>query len=275
LRRNLVAYVALFVALSSTGYAASSRLLPRNSVGSPQVINGSLQKADLSARAIAALHGARGPRGFTGARGAQGATGATGAQGAQGPTGPAGPAGPAGPSTEQQLLQAQGLVAESFDRALAAWPARPHSGQLHVVGVPLLKGQVVSSLTVGIASGGTGVTHGWLVLYSPTGALLARSDDSSSSFEAPVGNPLLTLPMQTPYTVTGSGLYYVGFLTDASTTEPTFVGSAFPVAGFEESISGNQVRSGQQSDLESATEPPDPAAISDGVSTWMPWIGVS
>ena len=43
-RRNLVAYLALFVALTSTGYAASAKLLPRNSVGSAQVINGSLQK---------------------------------------------------------------------------------------------------------------------------------------------------------------------------------------------------------------------------------------
>ena len=44
-RRDLVALLALFVALTSTGYAASGKLLPSNSVGSAQVINGSLQKS--------------------------------------------------------------------------------------------------------------------------------------------------------------------------------------------------------------------------------------
>jgi hypothetical protein len=62
-RRNLVAYLALFLALSSTGYAASSALLPRNSVGSAQVVNGSLLKADLNKKTLAKL---RGHRGFTG-----------------------------------------------------------------------------------------------------------------------------------------------------------------------------------------------------------------
>jgi hypothetical protein len=80
-----VACLALAVALSGVGYAALR--LPANSVGTRQVINGSLQKVDLSARAIAALHGAkgaRGPAGPTGAQGTQGPPGATGAQGIQG-----------------------------------------------------------------------------------------------------------------------------------------------------------------------------------------------
>jgi hypothetical protein len=68
-RRNLVAYLALFVALSATSYAASTTLLPKNSVGSAQVINSSLQKRDLSKRAVAALRGTRGPQGPQGAQG--------------------------------------------------------------------------------------------------------------------------------------------------------------------------------------------------------------
>jgi hypothetical protein len=90
LRRHLVAYVALFVALSSTGYAASERLLPRNSVGSAQVVNRSLQTVDLSRKAVASL------RGLRGARGPQGLTGLQGQQGSQGPKGDAGPPGPKG-----------------------------------------------------------------------------------------------------------------------------------------------------------------------------------
>ena len=85
LRQNVVAYVALFVALSGGSYAAAAQLLlPKNSVASPQVINGSLQKVDLSRRAIAALHGQRGAKGATGPTGPQGTTGAAGPTGPQG-----------------------------------------------------------------------------------------------------------------------------------------------------------------------------------------------
>jgi hypothetical protein len=91
-RRNLIAYIALFVALGSSSYAAAAQLVPRNSVGSPQVINGSLQTRDLSRRAVAALRGARGPRGLQGRQGIQGIRGTTGAQGIQGAQGPPGTA---------------------------------------------------------------------------------------------------------------------------------------------------------------------------------------
>jgi Collagen triple helix repeat (20 copies) len=90
LRRNLVAYVALFAALTSGGYAATTTLLPANSVGTRQVINGSLLKKDFKAGQLP--RGARGPRGLTGAIGAAGFAGPAGL------TGPAGPAGPAGAS---------------------------------------------------------------------------------------------------------------------------------------------------------------------------------
>jgi hypothetical protein len=106
----VISLVALFVALGGTGYAAV-QLAPKNSVGSTQVINGSLQKVDLSKKAVAALRGNRGARGPAGAQGAAGAagpagavgpagaTGPAGAAGATGPSGPAGPTGPPGPAT--------------------------------------------------------------------------------------------------------------------------------------------------------------------------------
>jgi hypothetical protein len=59
-------------------------LLPKNSVSSAQVVNGSLQRVDLSAAAIRALHGARGTRGAQGIQGPQGPPGERGAQGLQG-----------------------------------------------------------------------------------------------------------------------------------------------------------------------------------------------
>lgn len=83
---HAIALIALFVALGGTSFAAANALIARNTVASPQVVNGSLQTIDLSKKARKALKGNRGPRG---------ATGATGATGAAGPTGPTGPPGPA------------------------------------------------------------------------------------------------------------------------------------------------------------------------------------
>jgi hypothetical protein len=92
---TIISLVALFVALGGTSYAAVV-LAPKNSVGSAQVINGSLLKKDLSKKTVAALKGNRGPQGARGSAGAQGAAGAVGPAGATGPAGPAGATGPTG-----------------------------------------------------------------------------------------------------------------------------------------------------------------------------------
>jgi hypothetical protein len=84
LRRNTIALLALFLALGGTTYAASTALIGKNTVASPQVVNGSLKTNDLSKKARAALRGQRGARGAQGAPGAPGAPGAKGATGAQG-----------------------------------------------------------------------------------------------------------------------------------------------------------------------------------------------
>ena len=76
---TVIACLALAVALSGTSYAAVAKLLPRNSVGTKQVVNGSLQTVDLSRKARAALKGARGPQGPQGVQGERGPTGAQGA----------------------------------------------------------------------------------------------------------------------------------------------------------------------------------------------------
>jgi hypothetical protein len=86
LRSNLVAYVALFCALSSTGYAAATKLVAPNSVGSKQVINGSLLKTDFKSGQLP--RGAVGPAGAPGSTGPAGPAGPAGAAGAQGPPGP-------------------------------------------------------------------------------------------------------------------------------------------------------------------------------------------
>ena len=79
LRRNTIALLALFIALSGTTYAASSALLPKNSVGTPQLKNGAVTKKKINKKTLKALKGNRG---------LQGLKGATGAAGVQGPAGP-------------------------------------------------------------------------------------------------------------------------------------------------------------------------------------------
>jgi hypothetical protein len=112
----VISLIALFVALGGTSYAVVT--LPKNSVGSAQVINGSLQKGDLSRKAVAALKGSRGPEGLQGARGPSGVPGATGSQGAQGlPAAPGaeglkgdkGDTGPPGPVDASQFVPSAGL----------------------------------------------------------------------------------------------------------------------------------------------------------------------
>lgn len=102
LRSNAVAYLALFVALGGTSYAAIK--LPVNSVGTPQlkssavtspkVKDGSLLSKDFKAGQLAA--GAKGDTGATGPGGPAGATGSAGSAGSDGAQGPQGPQGPQG-----------------------------------------------------------------------------------------------------------------------------------------------------------------------------------
>jgi hypothetical protein len=94
-----ISLVALFVALGGTSLAAVDALAPRNSVGSAQVINGSLQKQDLGKKAVAALKGNAGPAGPPGPAGTAGPQGAAGPAGASGPRGATGPQGATGPAT--------------------------------------------------------------------------------------------------------------------------------------------------------------------------------
>jgi len=86
LRGNTIALLALFLALGGTTYAASTALISKNSVASPQVVNGSLQAKDLSKKARKALKGNRGLRGLPGAPGTPGAKGDKGDPGANGAT---------------------------------------------------------------------------------------------------------------------------------------------------------------------------------------------
>ena len=77
---NVIACLALFVALGGSAYAATQ--LPKNSVGSKQLKKGAVTPAKLSAGSTSALTGPQGPKGGKGERGEKGDPGPS--------TGPAG-----------------------------------------------------------------------------------------------------------------------------------------------------------------------------------------
>ena len=78
-RANVVAYLALFFALGGTSFAAATTLVPRNSVGSPQVIDNSLRLRDFKRNQRARLRGPQGRQGIQGAQGLKGDKGDPGA----------------------------------------------------------------------------------------------------------------------------------------------------------------------------------------------------
>jgi hypothetical protein len=115
-RGHFVAYLALFFALGGTSFAAVNAL-PRNSVGSPQIKNGSIQKVDISKRTVSSLRGLRGLRGLTGSAGPAGPTGATGATG---PKGDAGAAGAPGSALAYARIQANGTLVTTASKNITA-----------------------------------------------------------------------------------------------------------------------------------------------------------
>ena len=115
LRHHHVALFALFFALGGTSFAATGAVLAKNSVGTRQVIDGSLQTSDLSKAARNTLKGNRGPAGPAGPAGQAGPAGAPGAQGATGATGPPGIQGPPGQAATTLFvaLDAGGTITRS------------------------------------------------------------------------------------------------------------------------------------------------------------------
>jgi len=133
-RGNLIALLALFVALSGTAYAATA--LAPNSVGTTQLKNGAVTKKKINKKTIAALKGNRGPRGLVGAKGAQG---------------PKGNPGPAGPLL--QTLPSGKTLTGAFGGATSVPPGVFESAQASFsYPVPLAANPTVNRIQVGGAS---------------------------------------------------------------------------------------------------------------------------
>lgn len=178
MRRHHLALLALFVALGGTSVAATNALAPRNSVGSNQVINGSLQKVDLSGTAVSALKGnkgaqgapgSQGPQGPQGLQGTKGLRGTTGLQGLQGQQGPQGVQGPSGVTGWQIVTAGMSIPVNQ----LKTWEADCPAGKRALGGGVVGSSGLPDSNTHILQSGPAGVATGWLVsVYNQAGANL-------------------------------------------------------------------------------------------------------
>jgi hypothetical protein len=192
----VVASLALFVALGGTGYAVSA--LPRDSVTSTQVKNGSLEAVDLSASARGELttraksvigskgpKGPKGPKGSTGATGPQGPAGTQGQAGLRGETGAMGNRGPSGLYVVVDSTDT--VIGDLYDLSLET------NGSLFSV----------KSGTRYFRFRGDGLlwldgSGGYWRNNTCTGPTFVIKDASGSGWHDPVGGPYLAVAADTP-----------------------------------------------------------------------------
>jgi len=179
MRRHAVAYLALFVALGGTSYAAVS--LPRDSVGAKQlksssvtsskVKDGSLRAKDLAGSDWAGLKGDPGPRGLEGPAGRQGADGQAGSPGPKGDTGATGQAGSPGPKGDTGATGGPGA-----DGANGGFVALLPSGQT-MRGRWLINGYGTSNPS----SGSTAISFPFALAAAPASTQTFKEADSPTA----------------------------------------------------------------------------------------------
>jgi hypothetical protein len=139
---NVVATVALFIALGGVGYAATQ--LPKNSVGARQLKKAAVTPAKLSKSSKLTL---RGPNGVSGPQGPKGEPGATG------PQGPKGEGGPAGSSLAYARIDELGKVDASQSKGIGAMAVlSPETGLYCISGLPFAPKSAVATTQAGTTS---------------------------------------------------------------------------------------------------------------------------
>jgi hypothetical protein len=189
---NVVASVAMFVALGGASYAAVS--IPKNSVGSKQVRPHSLKRSDLATGSVGTKQLRR--RSVTAAKVAnKGVTkrslsswirGQLRRRAAAGPAGPAGPTGPQGP-------RGPGAVPVRYSATAGATPAFKTAfdvGGFSIRGSCNVTGGTALNVILRSAQGAT--VYQTIALDQGPGA-------PSSQGQADVANQQLTLPAGTPF----------------------------------------------------------------------------
>lgn len=98
------------------------------------------------------------------------------------------------------------------------------SGRLTLVACPLEAGDIITSISfLSGTTAATSPTNQWFALYDSSRALLRQTtNDTTTAWAA---STVKTLNLTSTYTITSSGLYYLGIMV-AATTVPTTTGAA-------------------------------------------------
>lgn len=181
---NVMATVAMFIALGGVGYAAMK--LPKNSVGTKQLKNGAVTKRKISKSTLAALRS--GP-------------GVPGKDGQQGPAGADGQQGPAGTSIRWALVNWSGDIVASSGGVTKVTIPEQNSSQYFidfhapVTNRPILVSTSYQENTAGAADtlqaspcGGAGSSPGATICPLPGG------DNDHTVFVLSTANGLLNHP---------------------------------------------------------------------------------
>jgi hypothetical protein len=153
---NVTATLALFIALGGTSYAVSK--LPRNSVGSPQVRDGSLQRKDLARSARSTARGQRGPAGPSGATGPRGPSSLRIAPPA------AGVGLPGTPAVQAQVRRMDSVPAGAWDLRFFGSPRLPAPTGLHVTCEVKVNGDVVATGATVVGDGANATQEAGLLV---------------------------------------------------------------------------------------------------------------
>jgi hypothetical protein len=128
---NVVATIALFLALAGGTAFAATEMLPKNSVGAKQIKKGAITPAKLAPTAKSKLTGPRG---------------ATGATGAQGPKGEKGDPGIAGSAIAYAKVEAAGeIVAAESKNMAGAVVTNPQAGHYCFLDLPFTPHNMVAT----------------------------------------------------------------------------------------------------------------------------------
>ena len=143
---NVVASIALFLALCGGAYAASQ--LPKNSVGSAQLKKGAVTAAKVKPGSLLASNFKAGQL-PAGPKGEQGAKGATGAKGEQGKEGEQGKTGPPGSPWTIGVLPSGATLKGAFTIATTVTTLQERVGTQISFGIPLASAPIANLIYAG------------------------------------------------------------------------------------------------------------------------------
>jgi hypothetical protein len=130
-----------------------------------------------------------------------------------------------GGATQSALMPTGTLASTIGDRSLwnESQSIAVASGTMQLDAIKIANNTKITNLNVLVGStASSGVSHNWMLLADLNRKVLAASADNTATDLT--ASAVSTYALTTPYTTTYAGLYYVGFMMVAGTTQPTLAG---------------------------------------------------